>query len=75
MWWENQHCMKCGQLSGPNAILRNWETQNVIEVDLEWKPKWIITLESGKEAQSVLKIEMKTIVNYEIETMEYEDPR
>ena len=25
---------------------------------LEWKPKWIETLESGNEAQSVLKIEM-----------------
>ena len=35
----------------------------------------IETLESGKEAKSVLKIEMKTIVNYEIKTMEYEDPR
>ena len=32
--------------------------QNVYEIDLEWKPKWIITLESGKEAQSVWKIEM-----------------
>ena len=31
----------------------------------------IETLESGKEAQNVLKIEMKTIVKYEIETMEY----
>ena len=51
------------------------KTQSLFEVDLEWKPKWIETLESGKEAQSVLKIEIKTIVNYEIETMEYEDPR